>query len=151
MIPSGRIDDDVWDNKEFDWNGKSFYYIKFLSLFSNPIGLPGKLEQLVQEARKGGFKVVGNMVLVEHSSFGGEAMIEVEKLDKFDADVHNFEERTTVCTVVYRGSPGKLHQGIKRLREIVTQRKGMEPRKIFYAYNSASTSGSYKTVLFALT
>ena len=151
MIPSARIDDDTWDNKEFDWNGKSFYYIKFLSLFNNPIGLPGKLEHLMQDARKNGFKVVGNMVLVEHSTFGGEAMIEVEKSDKFDADIHNFEERTSVATVVYRGSPGKMNEGIKRLREMVTQRKGMEPRKIYYAYTSGSASGSYKTVLFALT
>jgi hypothetical protein len=105
----------------------------------------------MQDARKSGFKVIGNMVLVERSMFGGQAMIEVEKMDKFDADIHNFEERTSVSTIVYRGSPGKLHEGIKRLREMVTLRKGMEPRKIYYAYTTASASGSYKTVLFALT
>ena len=150
MIPSIKIDESAWDNKEFDWMGKSFYYVTFPCIFSNPIGLIGKLEQISRDARQSGYKIIGKMVLVEIGSFGGQAMIEVEKLDRYDANVINFDEKTTVLTVVYRGSPGKLSAGFKKLKEMVASRKGMAPRKIMYAYTPVAAS-SYKTVLFALT
>ena len=151
MIPSLKIEDSVWDNKEFDWTGKSFYFINLFCIFFNPVGLIGKLEQLNRDARQNGYKIIGEMVLIERGTFSGRAMIEVEKQDKYDANILALEEKTTVSTIVYRGASSKLGVGIKRLKEMVTLRKNMEPRKILYAYTPVPASGSYKTVLFALT
>ena len=150
-MSNSKIDETVWDNKEHDWTGKSFYSIHFFSLFYNPIGLGGKLEQLNREARAGGCKIIGKMVLIEYSMFKGRAMIEIEKQDKYDANLLNFEDKTNVDTMVYRGTPNKKSESIRRLSERVASRRGMAPRMMFYMYVPSGSADSYKTILFAIT
>ncbi len=150
-MSNGKIDESFWDNKEHDWTGKSFYYVHFFAVFYNPIGLGGKLERLYREIRAGGYKVLENMALIEYGMFKGRAMVEVEKQDKYDANILNFDDKTTVDTSVYRGAPGKISEEIKRLSERVASRRGMAPRFIFYKYVPDKSAEVYKTILFAIT
>ncbi|MDP8237976.1 MAG: hypothetical protein P9X24_02715 [Candidatus Hatepunaea meridiana] len=145
------INDAEWDNREHDWTGKSFYFLPLTYIFYIPLGLGSKLDSLNREARQAGYKILGKMVLIEHGMFKGRVAIEVEKLDNFDANRLDFDDKTKVYTMVYTGSPAQIGQGIKRLTERVVSRGAMSPRSIFYMYSPKTASGVYKTVIFALT
>ena len=151
MISSIKINDVEWDQKEFDWTDKAFYFIPLTFIFYKPLAIGSKLEQLNREVHRAGYKVLSNMVLVQHAMFKGRALIEVEKMDKYDAQILHFEERTTVDTIVYRGSPIRISRGIKRLSERVASKRNMAPREVYYMYVTGSASDTYKTIIFGLT
>ncbi len=139
-----------WNDKEFDWTGKSFYFVNFTSLLGNPIGLGGKMEQLMREVRQNGYKTMNNVVLVQHGVTKGKVMIEVEKQDKYDAQVLTFEENTAVDTLVIKESVTTLSNGVKRMKERVFNRRTMEPRGIYY-WKVTLPGGSGYIVIFGLT
>lgn len=143
------IDENVWDHKEFDWTGKSFYYIPITFVLGKPIGLGGKLEQLNREARAAGYKILNSRVLIQHASFKGRAMIEVEKQDQYDAQVVTYDDSLRVDTIVYKGSQSGLGKSIKSLTERVAAKRGMPPREIYSMY--VSDSSAFKTIIFAFT
>ena len=146
-----RVDFTDWDQKEFDWTGKSFYFIPITNLFYRPLGLGSKLEQLNREVRQGGYKTRSNIILIQYSPFKGRIMIEVEKQDKYDAQMTTYEIQTMADTIVYRGAFSLLGKGIKRLTERVVAKRGLEPRELYYMYEGEQVSGVYRTILFAIT
>ena len=151
MIPTIKIDDDIWDRKEHDWTGKTFYITKILTIFNIPLGLAGKLEQLNQDLSRAGYKIKTNMVLIEPGTFSSMAMIEVDKQNKYDANILHFDEQTNVETFVYKGPQNKVSGGMRQLAERVTSKRGMPPRKVMYMYTYSGSESKYKTILFALT
>ncbi len=146
---STLIDEDVWDQKEFEWTGKSFYYIPLIYIFGKPLGLGGKLEQLNREARQNGYKILNNRVLISQAFIKGRAMIEVEKQDKYDAMVDTYEDPLFVDTVIYKSSSGSMSNAFKRLAERVAAKRSMSPRQLYYMYVMDSGGSGYKTILFA--
>ncbi len=151
MQTGSGINFDAWDMQEFDWTGKSFYFIPIINLFYRPIGLGSKLELLNREVRQGGYKIASNMILIQYCPFKGRAMIEVEKQDKYDAQVLTLETNATVDTMVFRGTYSQWGKGIKRLTERVAAKRGLAPRELYYMYVVGWEPGAYRTILFALT
>lgn len=139
-----------WTDKEFDWTGKSFYFVTVLTILGNPIGLGGKMEQLMREVRQHGYKTINNIVMVQHGVTKAKVMIEIEKQDKYDAQVLTFEEHAVVDTLVIKDSVTSLSTGVKRMKERVFNRRSMEHRAIYY-WNVTLTGGSGYTVIFGLT
>jgi hypothetical protein len=144
-----EISDEAWDRKEFDWTGRSFYFVNCTFLLGNAIGLDNKLEQMNRDLRTSGYKVKNPMILVEYGKFKGRVMIEVEKKDQYDAQYHVYDVHTNCDTIVLYGGLSNLKKGVDRLREWVTSRRSMEPRQIFYLYQP--DTGVTKTILFGLT
>jgi len=152
MSVSGGMsfDESIWDHKEFEWTGKTFFYVPLIHLFSQPLGLGNKLVSLNRELRTGGYKTVNSMILIKYAPWKGRAMVEVTKLDKYDADLVTYEIPTTALTLVYRGDSTGISQAVNRLKEMVYARKSMEPREIYYLYVPGAKGSNSKTILFAL-
>ncbi len=137
-----------WEAKEFDWTGKSFYYVSLMNIMGKPLNLGGKMEELMRELRQNGYKMVSNIILVQYKTFGGRIMTEVEKQDKYDAQVAAYEMHLTVDTVVQPKGKG-LAPGIKRIRSRVTSKRTREPREIYYWPVDGASSERY--VVFSFT
>jgi hypothetical protein len=138
-----------WDQKEHDWLGKAFYFVNIICVFSKPLSLGSKIEQLNREVRQAGYKIIDTSILIHAEAFSGKLLIEVEKKDTMDAQILSFEDQTKAYTAVYRGSPGGLSKGMKNLSEMVASRRGMAPRWIFYRYTDPNAA-DYKTIIFAV-
>lgn len=138
-----------WESKEFDWTGKSFYFIPIMNVFGKPISLGNKLEELNRELRMNGYRTVNTMMMIEVAMFKGRIMVEVEKLDKYDSQVITFIDVTTAETIVHKGSTGSLGATVKRLQQRVASRRGMNPHHVYYWL--VDGPGSEKAVLFAVT
>ena len=149
MTVSQPINYAKWDHKEHDWTGKVFYFVNMICIFSKPLGLGSKMEQLNREVRQAGYKIIDTSILVLADAFSGKVMIEVEKQDIMDAQILHFEDKTTAYTTVYRGSYGGLSKGMRSLAEMVASRRGMAPRSIYYRYVDPD-SADYKTIMFAV-
>lgn len=149
MIPREKsFSEEQWESKEFEWTGKSFYYVPILNILGHPIGLSSKLELLNREVRQNAYLTKNYIMLIQYSMFGGCAMIEVEKQDKYDAQVKTYDETTTVATIVHKGSLAGIGKTVKRLKERVVSRRGMLPREIYYWLTTGP--GSERMVLFAV-
>mgnify|MGYP000527650406 CR=1 FL=1 len=140
----------AWDSKEFDWTGKTFYFVTIIRIFGKSIGLGGKLEELNREVRRHGYRTLNNNILIQLGAFKGRIMIEVEKEDRYDAQVVTYEEQTTVDTIVIHQSRTSLSAGVKRLKERVFSRRAMAPREIYY-WDVNAPGGEDCIVLFGLT
>lgn len=148
---SGKMFDAAeWDAREFDWTGKSFYFISGMNLFGKPIGIGDKFEQLMREIRKNGYKAKNNIILVQYSTFRGRVMIEIEKPDKYDAQIKFYDTQTTADTVLVHGGLSNLGKGVKRLRERVSVRRMIVPREIYY-WLVAGPDKPDQVVLFGIT
>ncbi len=143
------FEDDVWDRKEFDWTGKSFYFINFISLFGINFGLDKKLELLNREIRQNGYKIKNPMILVQYGKVKSRAMIEIEKPDRYDAQVQNYDIATTADTIIHYGGLSSLSKGVQKLKERVFSRRSMLPREIYYVYQPGANTE--KTLLIGLT
>jgi len=146
-----EIDESIWDRKEIEWTGKSFYFVPVTFLLGRPLGLGKKLEELNRHMRQGGYKPVNSMVLLQFGKFKGRAMVEVPKKDTHDANICTYDIPTTVTTMVYKGEPLGIAKGFDRLKELVYSRRSMAARELYYLYVPNATAGNYRTVLFAIT
>jgi len=149
MAASQTINYAEWDQKEHDWTGKAFYFVNMTCIFSMPLSLGSKMEQLNREVRQAGYKIIDTSILIHAGAFSGKVMIEVEKRDIMDAQILSFDDQTKAYTTVHRGSSGGLSKGMKSLSEMVASRSGMAPRSIYYRYVDPD-SADYKTILFAI-
>jgi len=138
----------AWESREFDWMGKSFYFIPIMNILGKPIGLGKKMVDLNNEVRRNGYKALSTMMLIQYSTFKGRIMIEVEKQDKYDSQVITYDDTTTVDTIVHKGRGG-LGSSVKRLQQRVASRRGMPPRTIYYWL--VSGIGSERIVLLSFT
>jgi hypothetical protein len=145
------FDDAVWDRKETEWTGKTFYFVPVTFLFGKPLGLGKKLEELNRQMRQGGYKPVNSLVLLQFGKFKGRAMVEVPKKDTYEANLHSYDIPTTVTTLVYKGDPVGIARGFDKLKELVYSRRSMAAREFYYLYVPNTTAGNYRTVLFAIT
>lgn len=145
------FDDAVWDRKETEWTGKSFYSVPLTFLFGKPMGLGKKLEELNRQMRQDGYKPVNSMVLLQFGKFKGRAMVEVPKKDTYEANLHAYDIPTMVITMIYSGDPMGIARGFDKLKELVYSRRNMEAREFYYLYVPSVGAGGYKTVLFAIT
>ncbi len=149
VISSREISDEVWDRTEHDWAGKSFYYVTAIFILGKALGLDSKLEQLTREVREGGYKIINQMILIQHGKFKGKIMIEIEKKDLWDAQVFTYDVGTSCDTVLHLGGLSNLGKGIERLKERVVARRMRDPREIFYLYQPDMNNP--KIIVFALT
>ena len=149
IMQETAFNEQAWEMREFDWAGKSFYFLEIKNVLGKPIGLGKKLEELNRDLRMHGYRTVNSMILIQHASFKGRIMIEVEKQDKYDAQVTTFEDTTTVDTLVHKGPTGGLRGAIKRIQQRVSSRRGMNPRAIYYWL--VDGPGSERCVIFAIT
>ena len=149
FAPSREISDEVWDNKEHEWTGKSFYFVNCIFVFGKAIGLDGKLEQLNRDIRANNYKVKNSMVLIEFGKMNARVMVEVEKKDQYDAQIYTYEVQTSCDAKIHYFSKGGISKGFDALKQQVAARRSRDPRQLFYMYqpNSSAT----KTILFALT
>jgi len=149
FAPSREISDEVWENKEHEWTGKSFYFVNCKFIFGNAIGLDGKLEALNRDLRTANYKVKNPMVLIEHGKFNGRIMIEVEKKDNYDSQLATYDVHTVCDTKIHYFTKGGVQKGFDFLKERVAARRSRDPRQLFYMYQP--DSNAQKTILFALT
>jgi len=152
-MPTGNlmrgIDDASWDRKEFDWTGKSFYFVNFISLFGIHFGLNKKLEILNREIRQNGYKTKNSMVLIQYGKVKARTMLEIEKPDRYDAQVQNYDIATNADTIVHYSGLASLAKGVEKLKERVYSRRSMMPREIYYVYQSEGNAN--KILLIGLT
>lgn len=149
FAPSREISDEVWDRKEHEWTGRSFYFVNCVFVFGNPIGLEGKLEQLNRDVRANNYKIKNSMVLIEYGKMNARVMIEVEKKDTYDAQIHTYDVQTSVDTIIHYFTRGGIAKGFQGLKERVAARRSRDPRQMFYMYQP--DPNAIKTILFALT
>ncbi|MDP8229182.1 MAG: hypothetical protein P9M15_06995 [Candidatus Electryoneaceae bacterium] len=135
----------AWNMKEFDWTGKSFYFVTFINLLGIPIGFNSKLEQLNRGINQAGHKRINNMILIQFGVFKARAMIEIETPEFADSQVTTFDEPVIADTMIAPGSPAKVSA---HLATRVASKRNMEPRQVYYVYDS---SGKSKTIVIALT
>jgi len=138
-----------WDAREYEWTGKSFYYISINNLFGKPLGLSEKLVDLNREVRQNGYRPLNNIILVEYALFKGKLMVEVEKLDKYDAQLLTFDIQTTADSIVVHTGMSGLAKGIERLKQRIVNHRAMDPRGIYYWL--VNGLGSSQIVIFGLT
>lgn len=148
MQTNKQFSESDWDMQERDWSGKCFYYIPITNVLGKPVGLTNKIMDITREARKAGYTIISNMILIEHSNFGGKIMVEVEKKDQYNANILTLDDGATVDTIVHRGPVSSVGQTIKKAKERVASRRSMQPRAIYYWL--VTGIGSQKTVVFAL-
>ena len=139
----------AWDNKEFDWTGKSFYFVNITNLMGKPLRLGNKLEQLNREVRQNGYRTINNIILIQYGVMKSKVMIEVEKQEKYDAQVLTFETQTTADSHVFRNQQSTLSKEVKRLCERVYSRRTREPRYIYY-WKVSDPTAQDRTVIFAI-
>ncbi len=149
MQTSTKFNELAWESKEFDWTGKTFYFIPIINVFGHPFGLGNKLFQLNRDCRQAGCKTLSGIILIQYKLFGGRLMIEIEKPDQYDAQVITFEDTTTVDTVVHKGSAASIGRTAARLKQRVSSRRSMEPRAIYYWL--VNGIGSERAVVFSVT
>lgn len=149
MAQTREISDEVWDNKEHEWTGKSFYFVNCFFIFGNAIGLEGKLEFLNREIRTNGYKVKNSMVLIEYGKMNARIMIEVEKKDQYDSQVFTYDVQTSCDSKIHYFTKGGISKGFESLKERVAARRSRDPRQLFYMYQP--NPNAQKTILFALT
>jgi len=152
MVPSPtsrEFSDEAWDKVEHEWTGRCFYYVTATFLLGKPIGLDSKLEELNREIRQNGYKIKNPMILIQCGKMKGRIMMEVEKKDQYDAQVICYDVQTTCDTVVHYGGISSIGKGIERLKERVAARRMMNPREIYYMYQSDPSAS--RTIIFALT
>lgn len=145
-MPDRFAGEAAWNSKEFDWTGKSFYFVTFLNPFGIPIGLNSKLEQLNRGINQAGHKRVNNMILIQYGVFKARAMIEIETPEFADSQVKTFDEPTIVDTMLSSRSPAKV--AVQLRQRVASRRNNMEPRQIYLVYDA---SGKSKTIMIALT
>ncbi len=149
FAPSRDISDEVWDNKEHEWTGKSFYFVNCFFILGNAIGLEGKLEKLNRDIKTNNYKVKNSMVFIEYGKMNARIMIEVEKKDQYDSQVFTYDIHTSADSKVHYFSKGNMSKSFELLKERVAARRSRDPRQMFYMYQPAQ--GAPKTVIFALT
>ncbi len=149
FAPSREISDEVWDKKEHEWTGKSFYFVNCLFIFGKSIGLAGKLEQLNRDIKANNYKVKNSMVLIEYGKMNARVMVEVEKKDQYDAQVFTYDIHTSCDSIIHYFTRGGVSKGFQFLSERVGARRSRDPRQLFYMYQP--NPSSIKTILFALT
>ncbi len=146
---SREISDEAWDNRESEWTNRSFYFVNCIFILGNPIGLEGKLEQLNRDIKTNNYKVKNSMVLIEYGKMKARVMVEVEKKDQYDAQIHTYDVHTNCDTKIHYFAKGGISKGFDTLKERVAARRSRDPRQLFYMYQPSSTAD--KTILFALT
>ena len=108
------------------------------------------MEQLNREVRQNGYKTKNNIILIQHGHLKARIMIEVEKQDKYDAQIHTYSENTSVDTMVFREGTGSFNDWVKRMKERIFARRTMEIREIYY-WKVPSSAAKSRVVLFGLT
>lgn len=143
------VDEVTWDRKEHDWTGKCFYFQEFYSILGKVLQMEEKLEALNREVRMARYKIVSPIIWVQVGKMKGRMMLEIEKPDRYDAQVRTFDIPTSADSIVHLGGMATLSRGIQRLKELVYARRQMEPREIYYAYQSAQAGN--KIIIVGIT
>lgn len=137
-MPDSRRSDESWHMKEFDWTGKSFYFVNYRNIFSIAIGLSGKLEQLNRDIITARYKKINSTIYVELGKSSCKIMLEIEKPLDYNAQVFTYDEPTVVDTLVVRGNQKQFAKGIQQLNERVYAKRETHTRQLFKVYNTGN-------------
>ncbi len=144
-MPTPNAGESSWDKKEFDWQDKSFYFVSITTIFGVTIGLGSKLELLMRDVRKEGYKIVNNTIYIQTGALKGRAMLEIEPQELSDSQVTVFDTPTTTHCMVVAGGVGPA---VAKLTERVASKTGRKPNQLYYVY---VPGGSPKTTVLAIT
>lgn len=147
IISSDPFNENSWEQKEFDWTGKAFYFVSLISVFNRPVFLSRKLEQLNREIVERHYIRQSKIILIQYGMIKSRVMIEIQPPEQYDAQVVNLDDRTNVDTMIYKGPLSKIGDHFKLLAERVTSKRGIEPRSLYYSY--APNPAVIKRILFA--
>ena len=154
-----RIDVLEWEEKEFDWENKTFYFlpIKFLPikfLLHKPFGLEEKIKQLRNEVAQKGYEFINmNVTLCEWASLSGRLMTQIKNPEKYDANIQVFD-MGKVYTTVFKGKSKELKQAVNDFISQIELNHGIPVQKAYLWYAHCKVCAKERenvTVLFVKT
>ena len=149
-----RIDVLEWEEQEFDWENKTFYFLPIRFLLHKPIGLVDKIIQLKSEVFLKGYEFINmNVMLCEWTLLSGCVLSQIDNPEKYDANIQVFD-MGKVYTTVFKGKSKELKQAVNDFISQIELNHGIPVQKVYLWYahcKACAKEREYLTVLFAKT
>ncbi|MCX7836241.1 MAG: hypothetical protein N2450_09290 [bacterium] len=82
-----------FEQKEEDWEGYCFYWLPVKYFFGKAVNLENSFKELISTVSKEGLQFKPSpRILVEPGQFSGKVLVEIEKPDKYHAQVFSCEK-----------------------------------------------------------
>ncbi len=121
-----------WEDTEFEWSSKYFYTVPLSCWFSKPRKVFEAFQRLRAEIASKRYTVPDQAIaLMEIEKFRGRLLIEILKIDTYDASVMEME-RSKFFSTLHHGPMKTISQTVKNLREHVFSTKGINPTSTYY-------------------
>jgi hypothetical protein len=146
-----RIVDSRWQDREHDWNGKSFFSTPIGMFMHVPFRISSDIKAASERIREKGLSYSSPlMILSRDALFRGELLVGVDTPAEPDPDVLTFED-TTVFSRIYEGKWRDIASPTRRLVKDLAL-EGRKVDAVYYWYITCSIcSGErgFRTVIFA--
>lgn len=142
------INEEEWQMKEHNWEGRTFYVVPTLTILHIPVGIAKSIQQMMREIKEKGYRIVEPArILSRDGLFRGDVMVEIEPPSQRDPRVKTFGAGR-VLSVVH---PGPWKRLSAAAAELMRQTK-QKPTAMYFWYVSCpecrKTRGE-QTVVFA--
>ncbi|MCL4535815.1 MAG: hypothetical protein M1370_11735 [Bacteroidetes bacterium] len=142
------IDDDEWQLKEHNWQGKAFYVVPTMTLLHIPVGMANSIQQMMREVKEKGYRLVEPArILSRDGLFRADVMVEIEPPSQPDPRVKTFGGGR-LLSIVHPGPWKRLGTGAAELMRQTRQK----PRAMYFWYVACPECRKIrgeKTVIFA--
>jgi hypothetical protein len=145
------IDNNEWEGRTFNWDGRTFYSEKVNHFFKVPLNVENKMAEAAEAIEKQGYMLEDPlMVLVREGTFAGAVYVAILPPDEDDPNVVTFQN-SVIETMVYDRRDSKVGPGVKAFKKKLSAQSKVA--KGFYLWHlgcprCAALEG-YKTVIFA--
>ena len=120
-----RIDPAEWENKELDWENKTFYFIPINQFLFKPLNIEEKTRQLKKEIAAKGYEFIDpRVILCEWGLFKGRLMTQIKNPEVYDANIHVFD-MGKIHTSVFKGKSKNFNQSVNDYKSQMELDKGI--------------------------
>ena len=132
------INNDEWHLKDFNWDGKIFYFDYLYHILNVPLGFEKKLDALIADITTKGYTLKNpDIVLHLPGLFQGRILTEIGDPERYDANVEKFDD-ARILTRVHRGPRSGLKRSLAELNAFVEDRAHIPPGAVYYWHTTCA-------------
>ncbi len=129
-----HINSASWENQEFDWENKTFYFVPINFFFNKPIGLPEKVRQLRKEVIARNYEFTDFIpVLTYWAAFKGRVMAQIQNPQQYDEGIYIFDSGKIYSTV-FQGAAKEFKQAVNDFTSKIELDHGIPPQAVLVWY-----------------
>jgi len=131
-----NINVEEWEGKEFDWEKKTFYYLRISNFMYKPQGLAEKIRQLKKEIVHKNYDFTDfTPIMCDWAAFKGRVMVQIKNPEKYDENIYIYD-MGTIYSTVFQGPSKLFKQSVKDFQSKIELDYGIPPQDtlIWYAH-----------------